>query len=192
MSVVVLMDMQSFRKHLVAFLRDLGHELRTNLRVKQDESGKDMIFPWKASAVFNGDTPNMVIGPQSNSNSIVSKFSSSGVIVYLELDNRKCIVLETGECFSSAHEAADYLAATAANHALTTSFPIYQVRAVAGSPVVPADTPTNVKFVFIGFALVVVAGLLIGVITAQKKRAAGITWFLRRIHEDKQVTDIKI
>jgi len=57
----------------------VGHELRTTVRVKKDELGNDMIYPWKAGSYV-------------------------GVIVYLELDNRKCTVLEGALCFPTANE----------------------------------------------------------------------------------------
>jgi hypothetical protein len=47
--------------------------------VKKDELGNDMIYPWKAGSYV-------------------------GVIVYLELDNRKCTVMEGALCFPSANE----------------------------------------------------------------------------------------
>jgi len=73
-------------------------------------------------------------------------------------------------------QAADYIAATAATRSLLTSFPIHQVRGVTG-PDTP-ETTTNVKYVFIGVVLVLLASLLIGVlVAAQRKRAQGITWF---------------
>jgi Notch-like protein len=51
------------------------------------------------------------------------------------------------------------------------------VRGVTG-PSEPAETTTNVKYVFIGVVLVLLIGLLIGVlVAAQRKRAQGITWF---------------
>lgn len=161
-SIVVLMDMQVFRSNIVAFLREIGNQLRTTLRVKKDEAGNDMIYPWKLES--------------DSSSSIMFGRGSSGVIAYLEMDNRKC-ALESAECFRSANEAAHFLAGTAARHSLSKTFPIYQVRGVEGP--LPDDEPsTNVKYVFIGVVIVLLAGLLIGVlVTAQRKRAQGITWF---------------
>jgi hypothetical protein len=48
---------------------------------------------------------------------------------------------------------------------------------VAG-PSQPVENTTNMKYVFIGVVLVVLAGLLIGVlVAAQRKREHGVTWF---------------
>lgn len=172
-SVVVRMDMPTFRSNVVAFLRDIGHELRTTLRVKQDELGNDMIYPWKReretsqhSNIF-GQPATIYVNPQN------------GVIAYLEIDNRKCTVTQGAVCFPSANEAAEYLAATASKHSLSRNFPIEQVRGVVGpqGPEYP-DSPTNYKFVFIGVVIVLLSGLLVGIlVTAQRKRAVGVTWF---------------
>ena len=39
-SVVLLMDMATLRSNLNAFLRDISHQLRTNVQVKRDNKGK--------------------------------------------------------------------------------------------------------------------------------------------------------
>lgn len=172
-SVVVRMDMQTFRSNVVAFLRDIGHELRTTLRVKQDELGNDMIYPWKRER-----EPSLQTNFFGRPTTIYTN-SQSGVIAYLEIDNRKCTVTQGAVCFPSANEAAEYLAATASKHSLSRNFPIEQVRGVVGpqGPEYP-DTPTNYKYVFIGVVIVVLGGMLVGVlVTAQRKRAVGVTWF---------------
>lgn len=70
------------------------------------------------------------------------------------------------------------MAATAQNHALSTSFPIVKVQGVSGAEPPLPEAPTSGKFVFIGIILVTLVGLLLGVlVTAQRKRAHGITWF---------------
>lgn len=75
-------------------------------------------------------------------------------------------------------QAAGFLAATAQNHALSTSFPIVKVQGVSSAEPPLMDSPTSVKYVFIGIILVTLAGLFLGVlVTAQRKRAHGITWF---------------
>ena len=172
-SVVVRMDVQTFRSNVVAFLRDIGHELRTTLRVKQDELGNDMIYPWKREREHGLQT-NIFGRPTT-----IYTNTQSGVIAYLEIDNRKCTVTQGAVCFPSANEAAEYLAATASKHSLSRNFPIEQVRGVVGpqGPEYP-DAPTNYKYVFIGIVIVVLGGMLVGVlVTAQRKRAVGVTWF---------------
>lgn len=79
----------------------VGIQLRTTLRVKQDPLGNDMIYPWKSddgSGLFAGASK-MLKG------SITYSFATSGVIVYLEIDNRKCKSDEK-ECFSTANEVS--------------------------------------------------------------------------------------
>lgn len=165
--------MQTFRSNVVAFLRDIGHELRTTLRVKQDELGNDMIYPWKRER-----EPSLQTNFFGRPTTIYTN-TQSGVIAYLEIDNRKCTVTQGAVCFPSANEAAEYLAATASKHSLSRNFPIEQVRGVVGpqGPEYP-DTPTNYKYVFIGVVIVILGGMLVGVlVTAQRKRAVGVTWF---------------
>lgn len=130
------------------------------MRVKHDADGKEMIYPWKASS---GGTSGGI---------------SNGVIVYLELDNRGCENNPGAECFLSASEAAEYLAATAVSHTLPKTFPIYQVRGIS-SPDTPANnTPANGTYIAVGVIMTLLIGLLLGVmVTAQRKRAHGITWF---------------
>lgn len=168
-SIAVRMDLHTFRSNLVAFLRDMGHHLRTTLRVKMDELGNEMIYPWKKDETFNlFSRPMNPTGETKN-----------GVITFLEIDNRKCTIAQNAVCFSSSNEAAEYLAAAAMKHSLLRNFPIEQVRSVLG-PQGPeySDSPTNYKYVFIGVVIVVLGGLLVGVlVTAQRKRAVGITWF---------------
>lgn len=78
----------------------------------------------------------------------------------------------------SCPQAADFLAATAATHALSTSFPIYQVHGVSDRDVIEPDSPNRSKYILTGVILTVLVGLLLGVLVqAQKKRANGITWF---------------
>lgn len=168
-SIAVRMDLHTFRSNLVAFLRDMGHHLRTTLRVKMDELGNEMIYPWKKDETFNFFSRPM--NPTEE--------TKNGVITFLEIDNRKCTIAQNAVCFSSSNEAAEYLAAAAMKHSLLRNFPIEQVRSVLG-PQGPeySDNPTNYKYVFIGVVIVVLGGLLVGVlVTAQRKRAVGITWF---------------
>ena len=90
MSVVVLMDMQTFKDNLRSFLREIGLQLRTSVRVRQDDLKNDMIYPWKLDGGSGGFFTKYPHG-------------SSGVIAYLEIDNRKC-VHDGNECFSTANE----------------------------------------------------------------------------------------
>lgn len=90
MSVIVLMDMQTFKANLRPFLREMGLQLRTNVRIRQDDLKNDMIYAWKLDGATGGFFTKYPRG-------------SSGVIVYLEIDNRKCMNDEK-ECFSTANE----------------------------------------------------------------------------------------
>lgn len=168
-SITVRLDMDTFRTNLAGFLRDIGHHLRTTLRIKTDELGNEMIYPWKHEK--NTQHLNIFKRPTSPSN-------KKGVVAFLEIDNRKCEMSQNGVCFPTANEAAEYLAATALRHTLSRNFPIEQVRSVMSTGTEELDSPTNYKYVFIGVVIVVLGGLLVGVlVTAQRKRAVGVTWF---------------
>lgn len=170
-SVVVLMDILTFKKNLVAFLRDTSHQLRTTVRVKKDQMGNDMIYSWNVTTTRMPDDDyvrkHLIYNVQE---------AHSGVKVFLEIDNRKCTSLSDSEqCFQTATAAAEFLAAKATKGTLSTFFPIYKV---SGTEPDDIDTPTNAKYVLLGILLVFLIGGCIGIIiTTQRKRASGITWF---------------
>lgn len=175
-SMVVLMDMEGFKKNLVAFLRDTSHQLRTTVRVKKDQLGNDMIYPWM------GSTPNGGLQDdyfKHKHHIAFSEQAQTGVKVYLEIDNRKCTTVSenTEFCFQTASAAAEFLAAKASKHTLSQSFPIYQVNGSTG-PEEEDNPPANAKYVLIGILMVIcLSAVIFVVIQTQRKRAAGITWF---------------
>lgn len=176
-SMVVLMDMQAFKQNVVAFLRDTSYQLRTTVRVKKDPMNNDMIYPWM------GSTPTTTLQDsyyvQKHNVVFSEQYGRTGVKVYLEIDNRKCSSLTNSDyCFQSANAAAEFLAAKASRHTLSQSFPIYQVNGVNDGEEGELETPTNAKYVLFGILIVICIGGAIGIIvTTQRKRAAGITWF---------------
>lgn len=156
-----------FKNNTVAFLRDIGHALRTNVLFKKDPNGQAMIYPWKAT---EGQMPNHSVLPVPR----------TGTLVHLEIDNRRCLKSQGSECFQSAAKAAEFLAAAQARHALETPFHIQEVlgsgREEGGAG--GEGNRTSALNIVIGLIGVLLAGLLIGVLfTTQKKRARGITWF---------------
>jgi Notch-like protein len=174
MSIVVRnVDVQGFLVAKSAFLRLLGHRLRTTVRVKQSPLGNPMIYPWDpsldaASILNNGSDPVQVFST-----------GSSGVLVYLEIDNRKCSASNDTNCFQTALEAADFLAASAQRHSLESDFDIVEVRGLSNTVPSSSDEKVSwVAFVLIGALGVVMVALIIGMLfTNQKKRSRGITWF---------------
>jgi len=156
---------ETFRSNIIAFLRDIGQQLRTTFRVKTDELGNEMIYPWKPEKDKLPSILNRPIHP-----------NKKGAVAFLELDNRKCT--QSAICFSSANEAAEFLAVAALKHSISQNFPIEQVGTISPQNTYYSDSPTNYKYVFIGVVIVVLGGLLVGVlVTAQRKRAVGVTWF---------------
>lgn len=175
-SMVVLMDMEGFKKNLVAFLRDTSHQLRTTVRVKKDQLGNDMIYPWLGSTPNNGLQDDYF---KRKHHIAFTEQSRNGVKVYLEIDNRKCATASTASdfCFQTASAAAEFLAAKASKHILSQSFPIYQVHGSTG--VDEDENPSaNSKYVLIGILLVIgLSAVIFVIIQTHRKRANGITWF---------------
>lgn len=175
-SMIILMDMQAFKENLVAFLRDTSHQLRTTVRVKKDQFGKDMIYPWQGSAPKTLDDQYYM---KKHNVILTETMGQSGIKVYLEIDNRKCSsVINSEYCFQTASAAAEFLAAKKSKNTLSESFPIYQVKGSSDIDIDVIDNPTNAKYVLFGIFFVIIISFLVGIIvTTQKKRASGITWF---------------
>ena len=171
-SIILLMDAATFRLNAIQFLRDLGHQLRTTVRIKKNAAGMEMIYPWKGGTALQGLTDSE-FGRKHHV--VYTETRQIGIQVYLELDNRKCIGMSGAECFGTANEAAEFLAATASKHSLSKQFPIYQVKGVN-----PDDDglpgATNVNYVLVGFFGLLLM-VLVTVLVVNRKRAHGITWF---------------
>ncbi|XP_028141623.2 neurogenic locus Notch protein [Diabrotica virgifera virgifera] len=125
-TMVILMDMESFKNNLGTFLRDTSHQLRTTVRVKKDQLGNDMIYPWMGSTPSDNQQDGYF---RKKQHVVYSEQAQTGVKVFLELDNRKCasLVKNSDFCFQTASAAAEFLAAKASKHMMPSSFPIYQV-----------------------------------------------------------------
>lgn len=160
-SVVVLMSADEFRLKSVPFLRNMGHQLRTNLRIKKDNFGNDMIYPWN----FRGD-PNDFPG---------ATYPTKAIQVYMEIDNSRCQEVIGAECFETAKDAAGFIGASA--RVMQGQFPIYQVRSLDTPFPDDEAAPGDGKYVALGAVLVLMACFLLGVlITAKRKRAYGQIW----------------
>lgn len=77
------------------------------------------------------------------------------------------------------YQAADFIAATAANHALSSSFPIHKVEGVSSAVAPnPGEQPANIRNVLFGAIIVLFLAMLIGVlVSTHRKKATGVTWF---------------
>lgn len=160
-SMVVLMSEAEFKQKSTQFLRTIGHELRTNLRIKQDNLGNYMIYPWN---YFNN--PNEFPG---------GTYPSRAIQVFLEIDNRKCETMAGAECFSSSETAAAYIGASARTMPGLNS-QIYSVRGVE-EPYAGGSAPSDSKYVATGVVIVVMVCFILGVlITAKRKREYGQIW----------------
>ena len=173
-SVVLQMDLPTFRNMSVAFVRSMGRQLRTTVRIRLDPQGNEMVYPWNL-----GDDPSMAF-PFGSSH--IYPHGARGVIVFIEIDNRKCSQVLGGECFASASQVAQFLAASATDHSLESDFPIHRVSwsgLDGGRPDTPIDSMSPAWTGMIAGALcLLVVLLVVGVlVTSSRKRARGITWF---------------
>lgn len=161
-SVVVSMNENDFRRQTVPFLRDMGHTLRTNLRIKKDNFGNEMIYPWNARGDLN-DLP-------SSLNPV------NAIQVYMEIDNSRCNALPDAECFETAKDAAGFIGASARLQ-MPGKYKIAQIRAV-DSPSDPwTDQQPPGKYVVLGAVIVLMICFILGIlITAKRKRAYGQIW----------------
>ncbi|CAG7827229.1 unnamed protein product, partial [Allacma fusca] len=160
MSVVVKnIDVQEFLEHKSEFLRYLGHQLRTTLRVKQSPLGQAMVYPWDPTV----DPASLLHNDSDSFQSFGS--GATGVLVYLELDNRKCASQNASNCFTNAVEAAEFLAAAAAAHSLESRFDIIQVRGLPEhiQPTIE-DKPSWMVYVIMSALTVIAIVLVFGVL----------------------------
>lgn len=127
-----------------------------------------MVYPWNPS-----DDPSKAYGsPQ------LPPMTAPGVIVYLEIDNRKCMQGIEEACFSRASQVAQYMAALASGHSLDADFPIHRVLGLdSGPPVVADDASSKLVYVLVGALSVLAAFFVVGALFTNRKRARGITWF---------------
>lgn len=166
------MDITEFRQRIGSFVRDLGHQLRTIVFIRKDRLGNDLIFP----TTIRSDIPELQ-DPMFTKKHNVAFTEQSGVIVYVEIDNRKCSGVAGAECFQSAQDAAQFLGAVASKHTMSRSFPIVQVRGLSTMDNEVDPRPANGKYVAIGLILVIMVCTTMGVlVTAKRKRAYGKTW----------------
>lgn len=182
LSVVVAgTTVQEFLANQASFLRSLGHILRTNVRIKSTSSyGSPMVYPWEpsmnpGSILTNGTDPQ------------VFSHQAQDVLVFLEIDNRKCEngggdqdfhTSNTSSCFETVEEAATYFAGVAQRHSLNSDFDIIQVDSFPGGmPSQEEGSPSWLVYVMIGFLSVVMVFVLMNVLVNQKRKSRGITWF---------------
>ena len=153
-----------------SFLRYLGHQLRTTVRIKQSDLGVPMVYAWDpsvnpASVLFNG------------SDAFQHSESATGVLIYLEIDNRKCSS-SNQSCFMNTYEAAEFLAGAAARQSLPSDFDIFEVRGLDNSLPNGSGNASWVAYVLLGALSVIMVALIFGVLfSTQRKKSRGITWF---------------
>nr|XP_032815029.1 neurogenic locus notch homolog protein 1-like isoform X2 [Petromyzon marinus] len=156
------------------FLRQLGSLLHATVRFKIDTNGQDMIFPYYGDEARGGGGPRLERAARS-----LSRFVREmerpliGSKVYVEIDNRHCYQT-SDRCFSSAADAAAFLAAQATHGSLP--LPLLGV----SSEVPDVVTAPRVQvYVLLGLVLLVLmVVVLLGVLVGRKRRREqGTLWF---------------
>ncbi|CAB4069338.1 NOTCH1 [Lepeophtheirus salmonis] len=173
--VVLHMTLEAFNSNIrKRFERYLSLELGTNFRIKKDlETDEEMIYN------FN---PALLSGKFSNHAFDSTPFNqgNSSIIVYLEIDNVKCVLEERDNCIGDATGYANHFSAVFSDNKLREPWGIAQVGASGsgrGSGLGSGSGNSNVTYSVIGIMIVLIV-LAIGIVTQKnKKRKGGITWF---------------
>ena len=144
------------------FERYLSLVLRTNLRIKRDASGAPMIREFH-------QTPSVQSEYAFNTNLV----SSGGIIVYLEIDNVKCVEEDpTGNCFDNAEGYANLFGALLGADRLTGTDDWGIVRVGAddddGDGGVTGSQDT--LGIIIGVVVIALVVILLGVVTQTNNR----------------------
>ena len=152
------------------FVRYLSLAMRTNFKIKKSETGEPMIFDYSPNMLDNS-------GYAFKTNLIQANL---GVIVYLEIDNLKCLggaeAKSDNQCINDIEGYLDYFSAMVGNSKDTSeNWGIVEVGfSKADKPIEGKDT----YGIVIGLVIIALIVITVGVIVkTQKKRAKGITWF---------------
>uniref|UniRef100_A0A6Q2XNC4 Notch receptor 3 n=1 Tax=Esox lucius TaxID=8010 RepID=A0A6Q2XNC4_ESOLU len=160
--LVVLLPPEELLRTGNAFLQKLSAILRTTLRFRLDNNGEAMIRPYtrREARIKRELQPDQEV---------------IGSVVYLEIDNRLCSQ-DSGDCFSSADTAADYLGALKVTGMLD-KFP-YPLREVRSEIRPDTDIPKWGKLMLVGVAaLFLLVILVLGMLIARRKREHSTLWF---------------
>jgi Notch-like protein len=167
--IVLTMSINNFNAEMQKrFERYLSLVLRTNFKIKRDEKGEPMVHEFDPSAIEGSDYA---------FNTNLMRHGNLGIVVYLEIDNIKCLE-ETGEhCFDSAAGYANLMGAMIGAEKLSSD-PWGIVQVGAGGDHDQGESGFNSTGLIIGITIIALIVVALGVITQSKKRKAkGVTWF---------------
>ena len=164
--VVQLMSIEKFHDQFrKLFERYLSLKLDTIIRVRHDDNGKLMVYPFDQSKLDVGD----VSYSTSGSSEVPD---NSAIIVYMEVDNALCVT----NCYQKTEDLANYMAAALSNE-LRDDWGVVQIgeSSTSNGGGKGENTTTNVVIGVVVVALVVVC---LGVVTSNKRKISkGVTWF---------------
>lgn len=162
--IVVLLQPKELLDDIRGFLRSLGTILHTNLRLKQDDQQKPMVYPYYGNEKDNlkdGVATMKQRGKRELGREVI------GSTVYLEIDNRQCSK-HSNECMSSAVQAASFIAAESLKSDLP--YPLYSIDVEH-----PPPPPPLLYLVAVAAAIILLI-LVLGVLAAKRKRKHGTLW----------------
>ena len=147
------------------FERFLSLKLGTDLKVKHDENGHAMVYPYD---------PNEIIAEPSTTTfqtglEFIASDAESTIVVYMEVDNTNC----EGRCFSTSEDVASYIAAAYSDE-LKNDWGVVQI----GETKTSGKESTSPVGVIVGVLVIALVLVLLGVVVSNKKgKAKGVTWF---------------
>jgi len=147
------------------FERFLSLKLGTNLKVKHDENGQAMVYPFDPSEIIaEPSTTTFETGLE-----FMTSDTDSTIVVYMEVDNINC----NDKCFSTSEEVANYIAAAYADE-LRRDWGVVQI----GETKTVSGDSTSPIGVIIGILVIALVMVTLGVVVStNKKKAKGIQWF---------------
>ena len=169
--VVLTMSVEDFDAEMQQrFVRYLSLVMRTNFKIRENVDGSAMIHPFDPSAMTSANYA-------FNTNMMLQ--GNLGIVVYLEIDNVKCLNDGGEHCFENAEGYANLFGAMMGAEKLADDWGIIQVGAREDDSGGDGENSSSLTGVVIGVSLLVLVVLTLGVITQTNKRktSKGITWF---------------
>ena len=163
--VVQLMSIDKFHEQFrKLFERYLSLKLDTIVRVRHDENGRPMVYPF--------DQSDLDVGAISFNTGSGGVPDNSAIIVYLEVDNALCF----GNCYKNTGDLANYMAAALSTE-LRDDWGVVQIGETNNSGKNDSKVDPTLQAV-LGFSVCAIAFIAFGVVIRNKKKVAkGNTWF---------------
>ena len=147
------------------FERFLSLKLGTNLKVKHDENGHAMVYPFDPREIIADPSTTTF----ATSIDFMANDRESTIVVYMEVDNINC----EEHCFNTSEEVANYIAA-AYSEELRKDWGVMQI----GETKTVSGDSTGPVGVIVGIITIALVLVCVGVLISNKtKKSKGITWF---------------